>query len=99
MINTIQDLKRINNGSKNAISSYFTKENKRFFNDIGYSLLTHKITKIKYLITHTYKFSDMFDGVKKSSYVIKPIQDNGKISIESLGFDTLEDVKNYLKGV
>tara|TARA_R110002050_G_scaffold72912_1_gene157048 strand:- start:59 stop:373 length:315 start_codon:yes stop_codon:yes gene_type:complete len=99
MINTIQDLKRINNGSLNAISSYFSKENKKFFNDISYSLLTHKITKVKYLITHTYKFSDMFDNIKKDSYVIKPILENGKISIDSLDFNTLEEVKNYLKGV
>ena len=99
MINTIQDLKRVNNGSSNAISSYFTRENKKFFNDISYSLLTHKITKVKYLITHTYKFSDMFDNIKRDSYVIKPIQENGKISNDSIDFDTLEDVKNYLKGV
>lgn len=99
MINTIQDLKRVNNGSINAISSYFSKENKKFFNDISYKLLTHKITKVKYLITHTYKFSDMFDNIKKDSYVIKPISENGKISNDSLDFDTLEEVKNYLKGV
>jgi len=98
MINTIQDLKRINNGSTNAISSYFTKENKRFFNDISYKLLTHKITKVKYLVTHTYKFSDWFDGIRKDSYVIKPIKQNGFITSDSLNFDTLEDVKNYLKG-
>jgi len=99
MINTIQDLKRVNDGSLNAISSYFSKENKKFFNDISYKLLTHKITKVKYLITHTFKFSDMFDGIKKDSYVIKPISENGKISNESLDFNTLEEVKNYLKGV
>jgi len=99
MINTIQDLKRINNGSLNAISSYFSRDNKKFFNDISYKLLTHKITKVKYLITHTYKFSDMFDNIKKDSYVIKSISENGKISNDSLDFNTLENVKNYLKGV
>ena len=99
MINTIQDLKRVNNGSLNAISSYFSKENKKFFNDISYKILTHKITKVKYLITHTYKFSDMFDNIKKDSYVIKPISENGKISNDSLDFNTLKEVKNYLKGV
>lgn len=99
MIKTIQDLKNLNNGSINARSTYFSKENKRFFNDISYKLLTHKITKVKYLVTNTYKFSDMFNGVKKDSYVIKPIKENGCITSDSLEFDTLKDVKNYLKGV
>ena len=91
MINTIQDLKRVNNG-------YFSKENKAFFNDISYKLLTHKITKVKYLVTHTFKFSDMFDGIRKASYVIKPITEKGEISTNSLDFNTLTEVKNYLKG-
>ena len=99
MIKTIQDLKNLNNGSINARSTYFSKENKRFFNDINYRLLTHKITKVKYLVTYTYKFTDMFDGIKKFSYVIKPIKENGFITSDSLTFYTLEDVKNYLKGV
>ena len=99
MIKTIQDLKNLNNGSINARSNYFNKENKRFFNDISYKLLTHKITKVKYLVTHTYKFSNMLDGIRKDSYIIKPIKQNGFITSNSLEFDTLEDVKNYLKGV
>ena len=41
----------------------------------------------------------MFDNIKKDSYVIKSISENGKISNESLDFNTLEDVKNYLQGV
>jgi len=96
MINTIQDLKRVNNG-------YFSKENKVFFCDvplykISYKLLTHKITKVKYLVTHTFKFSDMFDGIKNASYVIKSITEKGEISTNSLDFNTLTEVKNYLKG-
>lgn len=99
MIKTMQDLKRINNGSINSISNYFNKENKKFFNDISYKLLTHKITKNKYLVTHTYKFSDMFDGIKKDSYIIKSISENGIINSDSLEFETLKQVKQFLKGV
>jgi hypothetical protein len=99
MIKTIQDLKRVNNGSINAISSYFSKENKKFFNDIEYKVLQAKKSKIMYLVTLTTKFSDMFGGIKKASYVIKPISENGTILMKALNFNTLEDVKNYLKGI
>ena len=103
MINTIQGLKQCN-------KNYFTKENKRFFNDIEYKVLKAKKSKTMYLVTLTAKFSDMFDGIKKYVYTIKPItetgsilsfqfSDNGELKTFNNEFISLTDVKEYLKGV
>ena len=90
MIKTIQSLKRLN-------KSYFTPENKRFFNDINYKVLTGGKSKTRFLIQHTYQFSDMFSGVKKAVFVVKPISAEGKIlpTVETL--KELNQVKQYLK--
>ena len=92
MIKTIQELKQVN-------KSYFTPENKRFFNDINYKILTGGKSKTKFFVQHTYQFSDMFDGIKKAVFVIKPISAEGKIlpTVETL--KELLEVKQYLKGV
>lgn len=93
MIKTIEDLKNISSFNK----EYFSEANKIFFNDIDYQILESK-TKEKYLITQTFKFSDMFDGIQKACYVIKPISINGEIgSLIDLEFKTLKEVKKYLK--
>ena len=91
MIKTIQSLKRVN-------KSYFTPENKRFFNDINYKVLMGGKSKTRFLIQHTYQFSDMFDGIKKAVFVIKPISAEGKIlpTVETL--KELNQVKQYMKG-
>jgi len=91
MIKTINALKQAN-------QSYFTPENKRFFNDINYKVLTGGKSKTRFLIQHTYQFSDMFDGVKKAVFVVKPISVEGKIlpTIETL--KELNQVKQYIKG-
>ena len=91
MIKTFQELKEVN-------QSYFTPENKRFFNDINYKVLMGGKSKTRFLIQHTYQWSDMFDGVKKAVFVIKPISIEGKIlpTIETL--KELNQVKQYMKG-
>ena len=91
MIKTFQELKQAN-------QSYFTPENKRFFNDINYKVLMGGKSKTRFLIQHTYQFSDMFDGVKKAVFVVKPISVEGKIlpTIETL--KELNQVKQYMKG-
>ena len=91
MIKNIQELKQAN-------QSYFTPENKRFFNDINYKVLTGGKSKTRFLIQHTYQFSDMFDGVKKAVFVVKPITVEGKIlpTVETL--KELNQVKQYMKG-
>jgi len=92
MIKNIQELKQAN-------QSYFTPENKRFFNDINYKVLTGGKSKTRFLIQHTYQFSDMFDGIKKAVFVVKPITVEGKIlpTVETL--KELNQVKQYMKGV
>ena len=92
MIKTIQELKQVN-------QSYFTPENKRFFNDINYKVLKGAKSKTRFLIQHTYQFSDMFDGIKKAVFVVKPITTEGRIlpTVETL--KELNQVKQYLKGV
>jgi hypothetical protein len=91
MIKTFQELKQVNKG-------YFSLANKRFFNDINYKVLMGKKTKTRFLIQHTYQFSDMFDGIKKAVFVVKPITTDGKIlpTIETL--KELNQVKQYMKG-
>ena len=91
MIKTIQSLKRVN-------KSYFTPENKRFFNDINYKVLMGRKSKTRFLIQHTYQWSDMFDGIKKAVFVVKPITTEGKIleTVETL--KELNQVKQYMKG-
>ena len=91
MIKTFQELKQVN-------QSYFTPENKRFFNDINYKVLKGGKSKTRFLIQHTYQFSDMFDGVKKAVFVVKPITVEGKIleTVETL--KELNQVKQYMKG-
>ena len=90
MIKTFQELKQVN-------QSYFTPENKRFFNDINYKVLKGAKSKTRFLIQHTYQFSDMFDGIKKAVFVVKPITTDGKIlpTVETL--KDLNQVKQYLK--
>ena len=92
MIKTIQELKQVN-------QSYFTPENKRFFNDINYKVLKGAKSKTRFLIQHTYQWSDMFDGIKKAVFVVKPITTDGKIlpTVETL--KELNQVKQYMKGV
>jgi len=90
MIKTITDLRKLN-------QNYFSRANKKYFQDISYRLLTSR-TKIKYLVTHTCKWSDMFGDPKKPCYVLKPISIDGKIgSLIDLEFKTLQQVKDYLK--
>ena len=90
MIKTMQELKQVN-------QKYFTPENKRFFNDINYKVLKGGKSKTRFLIQHTYQFSDMFDGVKKAVFVVKPISIEGKIlpTVETL--KELNQVKQYMK--
>ena len=92
MIKTMQELKKVNKG-------YFSLANKRFFNDINYKVLTGGKSKTKFLIQHTYQWSDMFDGIKKAVFVVKPITTEGKIlpTVETL--KELNQVKQYMKGV
>jgi len=76
---------------------YFTENNKRFFGDISYDVITSEVTGRNYLLTFTNKFSDMFDGVKKPVYVITPLI-GSSIGDGVMGqdFKTIEDVNLYI---
>ena len=91
MIKTFQELKEVNQG-------YFSLANKRFFNDINYKVLMGGKSKTRFLIQHTYQFSDMFGEEKKAVFVVKPITTEGKIlpTVETL--KELNQVKQYMKG-
>ena len=90
MIKSLQDLKKVN-------KIYFSKDNKKFFNDINYKLLTGGKSKSKFFIQHTYRFSDMFDGIKKAVFLIKPVSVQGNIKENIKTVDTIEEVKTFLK--
>jgi len=92
MIKTFQELKKVN-------QSYFTPENKRFFNDINYKVLMGGKSKTRFLIQHTYQYSDMFDGVKKAVFIIKPITEQGQIGKDIIEFEDLNKVKEHLRGL
>ena len=92
MIKTFQELKEVN-------KSYFSPANKRFFNDINYKVLTGKKTKKRFFVQHTYKFSDMFDGIKKAVFIIKPITEQGQIGKDIIEFEDLNKVKEHLRGL
>ena len=91
MIKTIQELKEVN-------KKWFTPENKRFFNDINYKIFMGAKSKTRFLIQHTYQWSDMFGGEKKAVFVVKPITAEGEIleTVETL--KELNQVKQYMKG-
>ena len=90
MIKSLQDLKKVN-------KLWFSPGNKKFFNDINYKLLTGGKSKSKFLIQHSYRFSDMFGGIKKAVFLIKPISSEGKIEPDIKTVDTIEEVKTFLK--
>ena len=96
MIKTFKQLKECN-------KNYFSKANKRFFNDINYKVLQSEKSKTSYLIQHTYKFignhSIDFDGIKKSFYVVKPITNKGDILTSIAEFKELSQVKTFLKEI
>jgi len=77
--------------------SYFSPENKKFFNDINYRVLQSEKSKTSYLIQHTYKWSDMFGNEKKAVYVVKPVTNKGDILECVAEFKELSEVKNFLK--
>jgi len=77
--------------------SYFSPENKKFFNDINYRVLQSKKSKTNYLIQHTYQWSDMFGNEKKAIYVVKPVTNKGDILESVAEFKELSEVKNFLK--
>ena len=73
------------NTLKKHNQKYFQKGNKKFFGDISYTFLEHK--NQRYLLTHTYDWSDMFGQPKKDFYTLKSVDNDLKISSESKIFE------------
>ena len=64
---------------KAAQPGWFTSENKRFFNDISYRVLTGKVSGKPFLVRSTYAWTDMFGGSRRLHWRISPLDDNLKI--------------------
>jgi len=84
-------------------SDWFSKGNKRFFNDSQYFFM-YSGAGNRYLVRSTYAWSDMFGQPARLHYRINTItekQDNPDIlqvgSLLDDEFKTLDDVKNWLK--
>lgn len=84
---------------KEANPIWFGTGNKSFFGDVNYQVLHGKVSKEPYLVRYTVAWTDMFDQKKKYHYRINPINpDTLKIgSLVDGMFDTLDDVKEWLK--
>jgi hypothetical protein len=52
-----------------AQPNWFSRENRRFFNDVSYKLLHGKVSRKPYLVRATYQWSDMFGQPKTLRYV------------------------------
>ncbi len=77
---------------------WFSRKNKRFFNDVSYRLLHSKATGEPYLVRSTYAWTDMFGSPKKLHYRVNPIEDNFEIGllIDNI-FPSIYAVKDWLK--
>jgi hypothetical protein len=81
-----------------AQPTWFSPENKRFFNDVKYYAYKSKRTGKPFLVRSTYMWSDML-GQPKTLYFRVNQVDRETLIIESLidnVFKTLEDAKNWV---
>jgi len=84
---------------KQAQPQWFTRENKRFFNDVSYRVLHGKASHKPFLVRATYAWTDMFGGPKRLHYRINPL-DPDTLHIQPLvdqEFKDLGEVKDWLK--
>ncbi len=83
---------------KAANPTWFTRSNKRFFNDVSYKVLHGKRSRKPFLVRSTYAWTDMFGETPRLHYRINPLDD--KLDIRPLidtQFQTLDDVKEWLQ--
>ena len=84
---------------KEAQPHWFTPENKRFFNDVSYKVLTGKASHKPFLVRATYAWTDMFGSPKRLHYRVNPL-DPDTLKIQALidqTFRDLEEVKDWLE--
>ena len=81
-----------------ANPNWFSRDNKRFFNDVSYKVLHGKRSRKPYLVRATYQWSDMFGGQKTLRYRLNPIKDDLSIGmLLDKQFRDLDDVKDWLQ--
>jgi len=77
---------------------WFSRGNKRFFNDIAYNVLHGKTTKRPYLVRKTYAWTDMFGQPKRVHFRINPLKEDLKIdTLVDQEFRDIDAVKEWLK--
>ena len=77
---------------------WFSRENKRFFNDVSYRVLHGKVSGKPFLVRSTYGWSDMFGQKPRLHWRINQLEID--LSIGDMfdeEFRTIEDVKFFLK--
>lgn len=82
---------------KDAQPNWFSRKNKRFFNDVSYRVLHGKVSHKPYLVRSTYAWTDMFGQQPQLHYRVNTIK--GDLSIGPLvdkSFRDLEEVKEWL---
>jgi len=82
---------------KNANGTWFSPDNKKFFGDLNYSVITDNEGDA-YLVQETEGWTDMFGGLPRVFFKVRPI--NGETLILGRPFEqefkTIEDVEEYL---
>jgi|HubBroStandDraft_6_1064221.scaffolds.fasta_scaffold318732_4 hypothetical protein len=77
---------------------WFSRKNKRFFNDVSYKVLHGKVSHRPYLVRATYQWSDMFDQPKTLRYRINTLKDDLSIGpLLNQQFRDLDHVKEWLE--
>ncbi len=76
---------------KEANSQWFSRSNKRFFNDVSYRAYYGKKTGQTYLVRSTYAWTDMFDRPRVLHYRINLINQN-TLEIDNLIDETFENI-------
>lgn len=77
---------------------WFSKSNKKFFNDVSYKVLHGKASGKPYLVRSTYAWTDMFGANKTLHYRINPLKADLKIDnmLDTI-FKTRMDVDDWLR--
>jgi len=80
-----------------AQPGWFSRGNKRFFNDVNYRILHGKTSRKPYLVRSTYAWSDMFGAAPRLEWRINRLEEGLKIGkLLDEGFRNLDDVKEWL---
>lgn len=78
--------------------NWFSRANKKFFNDVSYRVLYGKKSGNPFLVRSTFAWTDMFDQPKKLHWRINPLKDDLTIGnlLDDI-FENLPAVKRWLK--